>query len=62
MAFDIFPINQEYAKQSGFAWKKRENREYKIDLMADNLPDVLNEGHDILSKIIGCRTNFQRNS
>jgi Zn ribbon nucleic-acid-binding protein len=54
-AQELFPLTKEESLSKGYAWKDPENKDYKIDILPENLPDSIEEvDEEILSKVIGC--------
>src|SRR3989344_5707310 len=55
VAMDYFPLERGEAHMKGFAWRDPEEREYKITMMAEGLPDHINDvSPEITKEIIGC--------
>lgn len=55
VAQDYFPLVKEEALQRGFTWRERSQNEYKVTLEATDIPDLLAEVPDTITKeIIGC--------
>jgi len=55
IAQEYFPLTKEEALAKGYKWKDKEERNYKIDIKPDDLPDnIYDVNEDILNKIIGC--------
>ena len=54
-AQEYFPITKDDAIKEGYNWKEPENKEYKVDVLPEDLPDTIDGVDDsILSKVIGC--------
>ncbi len=54
-AQEYFPLNERVAKEKGYEWYKREKRDYKPTLLADDIPDKVTEvKDDITNEIIEC--------
>ena len=54
-AQEFFPLTREEVEKESYNWKEPEDKNYKIDIEPENLPnsiDVVDE--EILSKVIGC--------
>ncbi len=55
MAQDYFPLEKKQAVNLGFRWKDKEERNYKIDIKNENIPDSNKDiTEDILNKAIEC--------
>jgi len=55
---DYFPISLEKATELGYSWKEKENKDYKITIESDNLPDnIADVNEDILNETIACPNN-----
>jgi hypothetical protein len=55
IAQEYFPVSKEQAIQQGYKWKDKEERNYKIDIKTEDIPDNINETtEDILGKVIEC--------
>ena len=55
VAQEYFPLTKEEAIMRGYKWKERDNRNYKIDIKSEIIPDNIIEVNDeILDKIIEC--------
>ena len=52
VAQEYFPLNKEEATKRGYQWKDREERNYKVDIPAENISSDINE--DIIGKVIEC--------
>ena len=54
-AQEFFPLSKDEVNKEGYKWKVPEEKNYKIDILAKDLPDITeNVGDDILSKVISC--------
>ncbi len=52
---EYFPLDEKRASERGFAWRKREERDYKIDIEYEKLPDdIKDSADDIAGKVIEC--------
>ena len=55
IAQEYFPLTKEQALEQGYGWKDSENRDYKVDILSENLPDHIRDvGDDIIGKVIEC--------
>jgi len=55
IAFNNFPLSKEDALAQGYTWKDREEKDYKITLEPENVPDHIKDVTDeILKESIGC--------
>ena len=55
VAQDYFPLTKEQALEKGYRWRDREERQYKITMPADKLPDNISSvDESILNEVIGC--------
>jgi len=55
IAQEYFPLKKEEALDKGYEWRDIEERNYKIDIKNEDLPDSINDiSEDILNKIIAC--------
>ena len=55
LAFNDFPIAKEEALAEGYRWKDPEERDYKITLQSELIPDNIKDVTDgIMSEAIGC--------
>ena len=55
IAQEYFPLTKEQAQEQGYRWKDKEQRNYKIDLNTEDLPDNIKDvNDDILNKVIEC--------
>jgi hypothetical protein len=54
-AQEFFPMKKQDAETSGFSWKDLKDKNYKVTIKSQNLPDsILNVKEDIVSQIIEC--------
>lgn len=54
-AQEFFPLTKEEALKQGYSWKESKERNYKIDILPEDLPDNIKDvPDDIVSKILGC--------
>jgi hypothetical protein len=54
-AQEFFPLTKEEANKNSYNWKEPEDKNYKIDIAPENLPDEIeNISEDILLKVVGC--------
>src|SRR3989344_4791574 len=61
-AQEYFPLNKEEVIRGGYGWKEPEEKNYKIDILPENLPDtILDVDEKILSQTIGCEHKGQCN-
>ena len=55
IAQEYFPLFKEQALSRGYRWQEQEERNYKITVTNEQLPnDIKNVGDDILNQVIGC--------
>ena len=55
IANEYYPLNKEKAKSYGFKWKEKEERDYKIEIKTEELPDHIRDvPGDIVGKVIEC--------
>ena len=55
IAQEYFPLNKEEALSKNYEWQDIEDRNYKIDIKTEDIPDNIQEiGDDILNKVIEC--------
>ena len=55
IAQEYFPLTKEKAADIGFKWREPEEREYKVDILPEDLADSIQEFDEaILEKTIGC--------
>lgn len=60
IAQEYFPLTKEDALAKGYEWKDIENRNYKIDIKTEELPDNIQDvADDILNKVIACEHGGQ---
>ncbi len=60
-AQDYFPITKERALEMGYRWREKEEKEYKISMKAEDLPDNLDDVSDEIAKeIIGCLSHKKK--
>lgn len=52
IAQEYFPLSKEETIEKGYEWKEAENRNYKIDIEVQNIPDIPTE--EVLNKVIAC--------
>ena len=56
VAQEYSPLSKEEALKQGYRWKDKEERNYKIDIKNEDIPDDINDvTEDILGKIIECK-------
>jgi len=54
-AQEFFPLDKIEANDAGFSWKEPKEKNYKITIKPENLPDNIKDvNDDITSQIIGC--------
>jgi len=54
-AQEFFPLTKEETLEQGYSWKEDKERNYKIAVKSEDLPDsILDVKEDITSQIIGC--------
>jgi hypothetical protein len=54
-AQEFFPLAKEVAVDKGYPWKEPEEKNYKIDILPEDLPEAIDQvDGDIISKVIGC--------
>lgn len=52
---EFFPLTQEEVTKNKYNWKEPEDKNYKIDIMPEDLPDTIDiVSEKILSQVIGC--------
>ncbi|MGH2564524.1 MAG: hypothetical protein ACRDE5_08425, partial [Ginsengibacter sp.] len=62
VAQEYFPLLENEAKNNGYKWKEKEERNYQINLRTENLPlSILDVSNDIVEKIIECSHKGQCN-
>lgn len=55
VAQDYFPLTKEQAVKNGYNWRDPENKNYKITINSEKLPDDIKDVEDpILNEVIGC--------
>ena len=55
LAQDYIPLTREEAKEKGFLWRKPNIREFQTTIQGADLPDLINDvSDDITKEIIGC--------
>jgi len=55
VAQEYFPLTKEEALKQGYKWKDKEERNYKIDIRNEDIPDNIKDiRDDITTKIIEC--------
>ncbi|MFA6273705.1 MAG: hypothetical protein WC662_00915 [Candidatus Paceibacterota bacterium] len=55
LAQDYVPLNSEQAKEKGFLWREPNPREFQITMQSKDLPDLINDvSEDITKEIIAC--------
>jgi hypothetical protein len=55
IAQEYFPKTKEEAKKDGYKWKDKEERNYKIDIKTEDIPDnIKNTDESITGKVIEC--------
>lgn len=56
----FYPLTKEQALEQGYGWREPTEREYKIDIKSNHLPDNINDVPDkILDEVIECEHNGQ---
>ncbi len=56
IAGEYFPKTKEEVLASGFKWKEKTHRDYKIEVEPEDLPDHIKDTpEDIVGKVIGCQ-------
>ena len=56
IAQEYFPLTKEQALEQGYSWKDSEERNLKIDIKTEDLPDHIKDvKDDIINKIIECQ-------
>ncbi|HCC59852.1 MAG: hypothetical protein A2402_00485 [Candidatus Staskawiczbacteria bacterium RIFOXYC1_FULL_37_43] len=54
-AQEYSPKNKEQAERAGYFWREPEERNYKVTLSSENVPNIIEETQDtILNEVIGC--------
>jgi len=55
IAQEYFPLTKDQALNQGYRWKDPEEKNYKIQILNDKLPDNIKDvPDDIVDKVIGC--------
>ncbi len=55
VAQEYFPITKEAAREHGFSWRDREERNYQLTLQPESIPDRMADIEDnILEQVVGC--------
>jgi hypothetical protein len=55
IAIEYFPLTKEEAKKQGYAWREQEERNYKIDIKHQDIPESIEDVEDsILSQVLEC--------
>ena len=55
IAQEYFPLSKEEALERGYEWEDGEERNYKVDILNENIPDDINfVSEDIVGKAIAC--------
>ncbi len=55
LAQEYFPLTKDEARNSGYVWEDEIERNYKVDIESEDLPDHINDvSDDILNKVISC--------
>ncbi len=52
IAQEYFPLTEDEATSFGFTWKKEKERNYKIDLITEDIPDNISDISDISDEIV----------
>ncbi|MCF7833847.1 MAG: hypothetical protein K9L98_02750 [Candidatus Pacebacteria bacterium] len=56
IAQEFFPLIKEQAKEQGYEWKDKEERNYTIDIKTEDIPDNIKDLDDfIINKVIECQ-------
>ena len=54
-AQEFFSLTKKEITEKKYLWKEMENKDYKIDILPENLPDTVDVVEEtILTKVIGC--------
>mgnify|MGYP000520357309 CR=1 FL=1 len=62
IAQEYYPLSKKEAKESGFKWKEREEKNYEIEIKSEELPDHIKDVADsIVGKVIECKQSGQCN-
>ena len=55
IAQEYFPLTKVEALEQGYRWKDKDERDYKIDIESENIPDdIKGVNKDIIGKVIEC--------
>jgi len=55
IAQEYFPLTKIEAEKQGFKWKDEKERNYKVDIKNENIPDdIKNVEKDIIGKVVEC--------
>ena len=55
IAQEYFPLTKEQAKEQGYKWKEKEERNYNIDIKNEDISDDIKEAdNNIIGKVIEC--------
>src|SRR3989344_6119385 len=55
IAQEYFPLTKEEAIRQGYKWKEQEERNYKMDIKNENIPDNIKDVNDeIVGKVMEC--------
>jgi hypothetical protein len=55
LAQEIAPITEKQASAEGYPWRKSDQKNFKITIPAEDIPDNINEVSDkILNEVLGC--------
>ena len=55
VAQEYFPLTKEQALEQGYHWKEKEDRNYKIDIKSEDIPDDIKDVNDeIIKEVIEC--------
>ena len=55
IAQEYFPLTKEEASKQGYKWKDKEERNYKIDIKTEDIPnDIKDVDESIINKVIEC--------
>ena len=61
-AYKYFPLTKEKALESGYYWRDPVERDYKITVNPEDLPDHINDVTDsIVNEVIACEHSFKEN-
>ncbi len=54
-AHERYPLVKDEAMRQGFGWKEPEEKNYKVDVLPDDVPNtIVGIGDEITNKVIGC--------